>query len=540
MKQLFSFVALLALSLTLTAQNNSGATHPVVLEPTLNTATNNQFSLTWYKGSLLFSSDRSAPIGSKSPAPTRQFFFAQGIYNFEQDNVDRWNPILPLKSVKTQASDHSLAYDKHTQTYYVMRCPTPAKNRTQSCNIFAYRADQKGKMSKPALQSFHDDGAITGLPTLSSDGKVMFFIIQKDGKTNLHMAKRTGDNTWTAPTMLPSVINTDKVETYPQLFRDSILFFASDGHEGLGGLDIFYTKIMIDGEGHAVSGNSDLSKLQFSEPVNLGAPFNSTANDFSMLLQQNGNGGFFVSNRTVNGANRNNIYRFNHEPHVFDQPGQYLVKRLPATAAEAEVGVRNVNLTKEELLATLEKEAPDVIRIIDTVFVERTIEIPVEKIVEREVFVGGGNEPEILQQKDVEIDQLRKNLTDVRNQLATCQATIANQTLTAPAPAPTARATPAPQPVQQVTSPTGVVYRVQIAAATTPVGFRATFRDLHRVMPNLQMETIHGSDGFYRYVTIPVATHAEADAVRKRIQALGYQCFVSGYRGSERVSMCIR
>jgi hypothetical protein len=535
MKQLLQFVALLALSLTLTAQNTPGATtQPVVLEPSLNTATNNQLSLAWYKGNLLFSSDRSKPAGSKKPGAT-QFFFAQGIYDFEQDNVNRWNLIQPLRGMKTSAPDQALAYDKTTQTYYVMRCPKPAKRQSQSCNIFAYRVDQRGRISRPAQQSFHDANAIIGHPTLSSDGRVMFFTIQKDGKTNLHMARRTGDNAWSAPIMLPSGINTDKVETHPQLFRDSLLFFASDGHEGLGGLDIFYTKIMIDGEGHAVSGSSDLSRLEFSEPVNLGAPINSTANDFSILFQQNGNGGFFVSNRTVNGANRNNIYRFNHEPHVFDQPGQYLVKRLPAAA---QTGVRNVNLTRDELLATLEKEAPDVIRIIDTVFMERTVEIPVEKIVEREVFVGGGNELEILQQKDVEIDQLRRNLTDVRNQLATCQTTAANQTFAAPAAAstPAARHTPA----QQVASPTGIVYRVQVAAATTPTGFRATFADLHRAMPNLQMETIHGSDGFYRYVTTAVSTFAEADAVRRRIQALGYQCFVSGYRGNERVSMNVR
>jgi hypothetical protein len=354
----------------------------------------------------------------------------------------------------------------------------------------------------------------------------MFFTIQKDGKTNLFMARKTGDNAWATPIMLPSGINTDKIETHPQLFRDSLLFFASDGHEGLGGLDIFYTKIMIDGDGHAVSGNSDLSRLEFSEPVNLGAPINSSANDFSILFQQNGNGGFFVSNRTVNGANRNNIYRFNHEPHVFDQPGQYLVKRLPA----AQAGVRNVNLTRDELLATLEKEAPDVIRIIDTVFVEKTVEVPVE----REVFVGEGNEREILQQKDTEIDQLRRNLADVRNQLATCQTTAANQTSAAPAPA--ARHTPA----QQVASPTEIVYRVQIAAATIPDGFHVNFQPLRNTLPNLRLETIRGSDGFYRYVTAPFATFAEADAARRRIQALGYECFVSGYRGNERVSMNVR
>jgi hypothetical protein len=281
-------------------------------------------------------------------------------------------------------------------------------------------------------------------------------------------------------------------------------------------MDIFYTKIMIDGEGHAVSGSSDLSRLEFSEPVNLGAPINSSADDVAMLMQQNGNGGFFISNRAVSGATRHNIYRFNHEPHVFDQPGQYLVKRLSAPAPE---GARGIDLTTEELLAMLKEEAPDIIRIIDTVFVEVAVE----------VFAGEGAEQAILQQRDIQIDQLRNDLSTLRYQLASCEA--AAQTFRADAPT---------QPVPQPASPTEVVYRVQIAAAKNPDGFHINFRPLRNTLPNLQLETIRGADGFYRYVTAPFATFAEANTMRRRIQALGYECFVSGYRGNERVSMNVR
>jgi hypothetical protein len=61
-------------------------------------------------------------------------------------------------------------------------------------------------------------------------------------------------------------------------------------------------------------------------------------------------------------------------------------------------------------------------------------------------------------------------------------------------------------------------------------------------MPNLRLEIITHTpfDGYYRYVTVPFATFAEADAVRRRIQALGFECFVSGYRGNQRVSMSVR
>ncbi|MCL2027685.1 MAG: SPOR domain-containing protein [Bacteroidales bacterium] len=512
----------------LAAVNNPNvALHPVTLENALN-ATNNQFSLAWYQGSLLFSSDRAKPAGSPKSAPTTQFFYAQGIYDFDQDKVNQWNPTQLLKGVKTSAPDRALAYDNNTKTYYVMRCPPPAKGKPSSCNILAYRVETKGKtskLSKPMRQSFHDDNAVIGFPTLSSDGRVMFFTIQKGGRTSIHMSKKTGDNAWSTPIMLSSVINTDKTESYPQLFRDSILFFASNGHLGMGGMDIFYTKISMNGVGHAVSGSSDLNSLEFSTPINLGAPINSGADDVSILVQQNGNGGFFISNRTIGEQNRNNMHRFNQEPHVLSTSGEYLVPRLHSTTPPP-----GVSLTTEELIATLKTEAPDIIRIIDTVFVNR------EVLVEKEVFVGGGNEQAILQQNQAQISQLHTQISQLNNALTACQTAAAQQQ-----PMPVSQASTV-QPAPAISS-TDLVYRVQIAASSVvPVEgeFRATFDALHRAIPNLQMETIYGRDGFYRYVTTPFATFAEADALRRRIQGLGFQSFVSGYRGSERVSMSVR
>jgi len=122
------------------ANNPNIALHPVALETALNTPTNNQTALAWYRGNLLFTSDRSAPRGSKKPA-ARHFFHAQAIYDFEQNRISGWNPIQPLRNVKASAPDHSFAFDRHTQTYYVMRCPNPPRGRARSCNIFAYRMD---------------------------------------------------------------------------------------------------------------------------------------------------------------------------------------------------------------------------------------------------------------------------------------------------------------------------------------------------------------------------------------------------------------
>jgi len=364
-----------------------------------------------------------------------------------------------------------------------------------------------------------------------------------------------------------------------------LLFFASNGHPGLGGMDIFFTVISLDGETHAVSGNSDLAQLTFSAPVNLGAPINSSADDFSMLMQQDGNGGFFISNRAVGGATRANIFRINQEPQAFEQAGIFLANRGHG-AAEAR-GPLRIDMPIDELLVLLENELPDFIRIIDTVFVETSVY--------RDVPVADGAMQAVLQQKNEEIAQLREDLYLTRDELRACFAT-ANQIFHAPGavpppaqaaaqqpptarppqaaaqqppvaqqPAP-AQAPAAQQPARPVAQPPAppaqaaqqapaarpaatqpaaqqgrVVYRIQLAASRTP-DFRGRFDALYRAMPNLRLEVITHTpfDGYYRYVTVPFATFAEADAVRRRIQALGFECFVSGYRGNQRVSMSVR
>src|SRR5690606_36719628 len=79
-----------------------------------------------------------------------------------------------------------------------------------------------------------------------------------------------------------SRINTAGKEMFP-FINDSILYFSSDGHYGLGRLDVFESRI---------SGN-----LEFSEPVNLGKPVNSNKDDFAFITDRNKMYGYFSSNR---------------------------------------------------------------------------------------------------------------------------------------------------------------------------------------------------------------------------------------------------
>jgi outer membrane protein OmpA-like peptidoglycan-associated protein len=147
---------------------------------------------------------------------------------------------------------------------------------------------------------FNQEGYAIENPVLSPDNKIIYFsanIPGSKGGYDLFSVTINENGTYTAPKNLGSEINTHKDEKFPYIMADnSALYFSSNGHYNLGGLDIFESKI-IDG------------KLNF--PVNMGSSLNSPEDDFGFLMDQS-NSGFFTSNR-AGGKGGNDIYYFKRE-----------------------------------------------------------------------------------------------------------------------------------------------------------------------------------------------------------------------------------
>jgi hypothetical protein len=134
-------------------------------------------------------------------------------------------------------------------------------------------------------------------PSLSADGKNLFFISDRPGGyggNDVWKSILSVTGTWTEPVNPGPAINTDKDEVYPFISGDSLLFFSSEGHTGMGGLDIFAAGIRNN---------------KFENPVNIGAPFNSTCDDFGIILTDKGSGGYFCSDRIH--ERKDDIFEFN-------------------------------------------------------------------------------------------------------------------------------------------------------------------------------------------------------------------------------------
>lgn len=137
----------------------------------------------------------------------------------------------------------------------------------------------------------------TAHPSIDPTGKFMYFASDREGtlgKSDLFRVALLPDGSFGQPQHLGDLINTEGRESYPFMSPDGKLYFASDGHPGLGGFDIFVA--LPDDEGNVV------------QIVNLGEPINSNYDDFGILLEEDQTG-FFTSNRSNGRYKDDNIYR---------------------------------------------------------------------------------------------------------------------------------------------------------------------------------------------------------------------------------------
>lgn len=140
-----------------------------------------------------------------------------------------------------------------------------------------------------------------GHPAISQDGKVLYFVCDMPGGfggSDIYYCELNSDNTWGAPKNAGNVLNSEGDEVFPGFAADGLLYFSSDGHPGMGGLDLFSAK-----------GNRN----SWATPSNLKSPFNSNMDDFSIIFTETGKSGYLASNRS-GGKGDDDIYRFSPAP----------------------------------------------------------------------------------------------------------------------------------------------------------------------------------------------------------------------------------
>ncbi len=143
---------------------------------------------------------------------------------------------------------------------------------------------------------FNSEDYSVGHPTVSTDGKLLYFVSDMPGSigaTDIFVVDVKENDEYSEPRNLGNNINTSGREMFP-FITDNTLYLASDGHLGIGGLDVFQSKI---------------KDSVFQEVKNLGAPLNSKLDDFGFIISKDNQKGFVCSNRTT-GKGDDDIYSF--------------------------------------------------------------------------------------------------------------------------------------------------------------------------------------------------------------------------------------
>jgi peptidoglycan-associated lipoprotein len=169
------------------------------------------------------------------------------------------------------------------------------------------------------------DSVVVAHPAISPDGATLYFVSDMpggQGGKDIWKVTREGDkDTWGRPENLGPTINTSGDEMFPYVHSDGTLYFSSNGHIGLGGLDIFKAK-------------QENNKWVVE---NMGYPINSHADDFGICFQAESEQGFFSSNREIKGDD--NIYKFSLPPLKFTLTGVVKDEKTERTLSDATVKI---------------------------------------------------------------------------------------------------------------------------------------------------------------------------------------------------------
>ena len=211
------------------------------------------------------------------------------------------------RRINAKTHESSAVFTRDGQTMYFTRNNSKngefARDESGISRLKIYRA-AKNKDSWKNLEElpFNSNDYSVAHPSLSQDDKRLYFASDMPGThgaSDIFYVDINEDGSFGKITNLGPEINTESRETFPYVDENNILYFASDGHPGLGGLDIFATPL----------------EEEETAPVNLGEPINSPQDDFSFVKDPRNNNGYFASNRP-GGKGSDDIYAFVMEEEV--------------------------------------------------------------------------------------------------------------------------------------------------------------------------------------------------------------------------------
>ncbi|MCW3082897.1 MAG: hypothetical protein JWP12_263 [Bacteroidetes bacterium] len=274
----------------------------VTLVPDINSV-HSDFCPVFYKNTMVFTSERNKDMVNNNKYEWNDQPFLNVYYSEREKGTDS-KPVYSSKvksfssPINTNYHDGPVCFNKEQTTMYLTRVNYVVNKAPGFVNRPGiYIATAKGKgWNKPKAFQYNNAAYSVAHPSLSEDGEWLFFTSDMPGGMggmDIYVCKKNGEE-WGAPQNLGPEVNTAADEVFPCIRKDGTLYFASEGHGGFGGLDIF---------------SATKNEKQYGDVKNLGTPLNSFTDDFGIVFSDDINKGYFSSNRD-GGVGKDDIYSF--------------------------------------------------------------------------------------------------------------------------------------------------------------------------------------------------------------------------------------
>lgn len=250
----------------------------------------------------------------------------------------RWSTPIPLEEeeiINTEHNEGSACFDSRKKKLYFTKCMQDDKLE-QVCGIWVSEFVGKSWKQPEHLIIGGDSAANTGHPSLSPDDKLLYFAStsynSRGGRDIFVSSYDRRRKAWGSPKNLGPKVNTELNEYFPFAHDNGYLYFSSDGHPGMGGLDVFRIKVGADG-----------LPLPTAKAENMKFPINSSADDFGLVFEPGGDEkGFISSNRKGSKNESDDIYAVFKTPVVFKLQGVVTSSKtgqvIPAASVKLEGG----------------------------------------------------------------------------------------------------------------------------------------------------------------------------------------------------------
>ena len=217
---------------------------------------------------MYFTSSRKGGLTDKVDDRTGEPF--SDVYFTKINKKGKWSvPVVVAEPINTTGNEGSVALNKRGTVMYLTQCKVE-KKKALGCGI--YVSKRKGKLwgALQLLQIKVDSNTSIGHPALSEDETILIFSSDLSGGyggKDLWISVKGKRNTWSDPVNLGPMVNTPGDEMFPFLHTDGTVYFSSNGHVSMGGLDIYKTSQDENGA--------------YTLPVNLKSPVNSSAEELT-------------------------------------------------------------------------------------------------------------------------------------------------------------------------------------------------------------------------------------------------------------------